>query len=202
VRTCTISLPSGGGLVTLFSGDANSFQTTVYSLTKDTQNPTGTLQYFTNYSAGTQLDSTQHQFWQKQSLTAVITCTDLPGQSDGSSCACAPTLRNDPNGFWSLGQRNSNTTIGPDNMTYSRVFLNNSAISSAVSVQDTAGNIGTTHTTQIGVDTVPPKVTASISGTTVILNVSDPSEGGSGLWKATSSMPSGVSKTGSVIYRI
>ena len=82
VRTCTISLPSGGSPVTLFSGDttggAQSFQTTVYTLSQDTQAPTGTLEYFTNYSSGTKLDTTQHQFWQKQSITAVITCSDLP----------------------------------------------------------------------------------------------------------------------------
>lgn len=40
VRSCTITLPTGGAPVELFSGDANSFQTTVYSLSKDTQIPT------------------------------------------------------------------------------------------------------------------------------------------------------------------
>lgn len=68
-------------------------------------------------------------------------------------------------------------------MKYSRVLVNNSTISSSVSVEDTAKNIGNSYTTQVGVDTIPPKVTASISGTTVTLNVSDPAEGGSGLWK-------------------
>lgn len=97
--------------MTLFSGDANSFQTTVYSLAKDTQSPTGTIDYYTNYSAGTKLDSTQYQLWQKQPITAVITCTDLPGMSDGSNCACASSLGNDTEGFWSLGQRSSNTNI-------------------------------------------------------------------------------------------
>lgn len=128
VRTCAVTLPSGGVPVTLFAGDANSFQTTVYTLSRDVQAPTGTLEYFTNYSAGTKLQQSQYQFWQKQSVTAVITCTDLPGQSDGSSCACAPSLQNDPNGYWSLGQRNTDTNVGPDIMTYSRILFNNSSL--------------------------------------------------------------------------
>ena len=87
-------------------------------------------------------------------------------------------------------------------MKYSRVLVNNSTISSSVSVEDTAKNIGNSYTTQVGVDTIPPKVTASISGTTVTLNVSDPAEGGSGLWKAASSMPSGINKTGVVVHKV
>ena len=40
VTTCTIILPTGGLPVTVFSGDTNSFQTILYSLTRDTLAPT------------------------------------------------------------------------------------------------------------------------------------------------------------------
>ena len=63
-----------------------------------------------------------------------------------------------------------------------------------MTVLDTAGNVGPSYTPDIGVDTVPPKVTASISGTTVTLNVSDSSDGGSGLWKPNNGIPTGVNK--------
>jgi hypothetical protein len=203
VKTCTISLPSGGVPVTLFSGDANSFQTTIYSLTKDTQAPTGTLEYYTNYSAGTKLDPTQYPLWQKQPITAVITCTDLPGASDGSNCACAPTLQGDTDGLWSLGQRSTNTSIGPDVMAYSRIFYSGTMSPYAVIVRDTAGNqLFPGFTPIVRIDSIPPKVTASISGTTVNLIVSDPVEGGSGLWKASSSVPTGINKSGSVLYEV
>jgi hypothetical protein len=86
-------------------------------------------------------------------------------------------------------------------MTYSRILFNNTNTSYAVNVQDTAGNIGTPQSLQVGVDTVPPKVTATRSNTTVTLSVSDPAEGGSGLWKAASSVAN-VTKNGSVFYRV
>ncbi len=195
VKTCVMTLPTGGMPVTVFSGDNNSFQTTLYTLSRDTQSPTGTLEYYTNYSADTKLDSTQYNVWQRQPITAVITCTDQPGTSDGSSCSCAPSLKNDTNGIWSLGVRSTNASIGPDIMKYSRV-LNNSTTTTpyAVTVYDTAGNIGPAYTPDIGVDTVPPKVTASISNTTVTLNVSDSADGGSGLWKPNNGIPVGVNK--------
>lgn len=88
----------------LFSGDANSFQTTIYSLTKDTQIPTATIEY-TTLNGGTRLDANQYQLWQKQPIKVAITCNDQPGISDGSNCACASTLYNDVNGMWSFGQR-------------------------------------------------------------------------------------------------
>ncbi len=133
--------------MTLFAGDigptgTSSFQTTVYSLTKDEITPEGSIKYYTNYSQNTELNPTQHQYWQKQSITAVITCTDRPGMSDGSSCSCAPTLNGDTNGLWSLGQRSTDIAIGPDVMTYSRTLINSTPISTtSVRVQDTANNI-------------------------------------------------------------
>ena len=92
VKTCTVNLPTGGFPVTIFAGDTQSFQTTVYTLTHDSQPPQGTLSYYTNYGSRTLLDTTQSSFWQRQPVTAAITCTDMPGISDGSDCACAATL--------------------------------------------------------------------------------------------------------------
>ena len=188
VKTCTVVLPTGGAPVTIFAGDRNSFQTTVYTLTSDTQAPTGSIAYYTNYSAGTQLNQSQYTSWQKQPTTAVITCTDQPGTSDGSNCACAPTLQGDTNNLWSPGLRSTIMGVGPDVMTYSRLLYENSANLYSVNVQDTAGNIGPAFAPQIGIDTVPPKVTGSISGNNVTLSAVDPGAG-SGLWKANVSLP-------------
>jgi hypothetical protein len=139
VKTCTIDLDSGGLALTLFAGDKDSFQTTIYSLTRDQINPDGSVAYFTNYSAGTQLDVSQYSLWQKQPLTAVVTCTDAPGSGDGSLCACASTLQeNGTEQFWSSGRPNSDPKIGPDKMTYTRIFSNNSSVVSSVQVRDTA----------------------------------------------------------------
>ena len=164
--------------VTVFTGDTQtSFQTTLYTLSRDTQSPTGTLEYFTDYSAKTKLDPSQYELWQRQSITAEITCTDQPGKSDGKSCSCASSLKNDTNGIWSLGVRSTDISMGPDIMKYSRVLTNSTSVTPyAVTVHDTAGNIGPAYTPNIGVDTVPPKVTASISGTNVTLKISDPTE--------------------------
>ncbi len=108
--------------MTLFSGDANSFQTTLYSLTRDQIAPTGSVEYFTNYSAGTKLQPSQYSYWQKQPITAVVTCNDRPGSSDGSGCACASTLQESGTELWSPGKPHSNPKTGPDVMTYTRVF--------------------------------------------------------------------------------
>lgn len=140
VKTCSIQLPSGGTPVTIFAGDATttnnttnySFQTTAYTLRKDTGKPTGTIAYYTNYSNGVTLSPDQYEYWQKQPITAVITCTDkastsatgepaTAGETDGSGCACSNTLTTNnatPTAAeqleidqWSLGIPSSNTNI-------------------------------------------------------------------------------------------
>jgi len=140
VKTCTMQLPTGGTPVTIFAGDATttnnttnySFQTTAYTLRKDTGKPTGTIAYYTNYSNGVTLSQDQYEYWQKQPITAVITCTDkasttatgeptTAGETDGSGCACSNTLTTNnatPTAAeqleidqWSLGIPSSNTNI-------------------------------------------------------------------------------------------
>ena len=58
----------------------------------DTQAPTGTLEYFTNYSAGTKLDASQYDLWQNNLSLLLSLVLIRPGTSDGSSCGCAPSL--------------------------------------------------------------------------------------------------------------
>lgn len=63
-------------------------------------------------------------------------------------------------------------------MTYTRILTNSvSAAPYAVNVRDTATNTGPAFTPDIGIDTIPPKVTATTSGTssatTVNLVVTD-----------------------------
>lgn len=141
VKTCTMQLPTGGAPVTIFAGDATtnnnttnySFQTTAYTLKKDTGKPTGSIAYYTNYSNGVTLSQDQYDYWQKQPITAVITCTDKAatsatgeptqsGETDGSGCACAQTLTNltdtTPTAAeqaeidqWSYGLPSTNTNI-------------------------------------------------------------------------------------------
>lgn len=75
------------------------------------------------------LDPSQYEFWQKQPVTAVITCTDAPGKSDGGNCACSPNIvESGTQRYWSSGIPNSDQKIGPDIMSYSRVISNNSAL--------------------------------------------------------------------------
>lgn len=207
VKTCTIPLPSWGDPVTLFSGDANSFQTTLYSLTRDQIPPTGSVEYFTNYSAGTKLQPSQYSYWQKQPITAVVTCNDRPGSSDGSGCACASTLQESGTELWSPGKPHSNPKTGPDVMTYTRVFSQWYSVTS-VSVRDTAGLVSSPMSVAIGVDSVAPKVQINIptTGGSFSMTVQDPAEWWSGLWKPGSlrPLPAGVLRfptAPSVLYK-
>ncbi len=177
VTTCTLILPTGGLPVTVFSGDANSFQTTLYSLTRDTIPPTASIAYFTQNNA--QLDPSQYALWQRQPVNAVITCTDKPGKSDGSNCACASTLlETGGQQFWSSGIPSSNPKEGADVMSYSRLFINNSTGPASVTVRDTAGNATPISVTNIGVDSVAPKITVTTpSANRVTISVTDPTDG-------------------------
>jgi len=67
--------------VTIFAGDSSggnnySFQTTVYTIARDTGKPVGTIAYYTNFSNGITLSQDQYEYWQRQPITAVITCSD------------------------------------------------------------------------------------------------------------------------------
>ena len=73
--------------VTIFAGDASggnnySFQTTVYTIAKDTGAPVGTIAYYTNFSNGIMLSQDQYEYWQRQPITAVITCSDKPSTNE------------------------------------------------------------------------------------------------------------------------
>jgi hypothetical protein len=229
VKTCTIQLPSGGTPVTIFAGDATttnnttnySFQTTAYTLRKDTGKPTGTIAYYTNYSNGVTLSPDQYEYWQKQPITAVITCTDkaatsatgeptTAGETDGSGCACSNTLTtNNPTPTaaeqleidqWSLGIPSSNTNIWPDVMTYSRVIANmNNATTTppAVKVQDSANNKSAqSFQPDFGIDSTAPKLVATKTANSVTLAFTDNHPGASGFWKPASAfnetLPAGV----------
>ena len=223
VKTCTIDLPSGGMPVTILAGDVTngvySFQTTAYTLAKDTGKPTGTISYYTNYSNGVTLASDQYEYWQKQPVTAVITCTDkttsnASGEQDGSGCACSQTLEGSATElqYWSQGVPSSNTNIGPDVMTYSRIMENNSGALSPVRVIDTANNISDqSFAPDFGIDSTPPILTATTSGSTVTLTFTDNHTGASGFWKPLSAfgdtLPTGVLKgttasNNAIVYRI
>lgn len=224
MKSCTIDLPSGGMPVTVLAGDvsasgAYSFQTTAYTLAKDTGKPTGTISYYTNYSNGVILAADQYEYWQKQPITAVVTCSDkttagTEGKLDGSGCACSQTLQGDATElqYWSQGVPDTDTNIGPDIMKYSRVMTNNSGALSPVRVMDTANNISLeSFAPDFGVDSTPPKLTASTSGSTVTLTFTDNDIGASGFWKPLSAfgdtLPTGVLKgtttsSNAIVYRI
>lgn len=64
---------------------------------QDSGKPNGSITYYTNYSNGVMLSPLHYEYWQKQPITAVITCRDVTtnnesGEKDGSHCACASTL--------------------------------------------------------------------------------------------------------------
>lgn len=215
--------------VTVLAGDVSasgaSFQTTAYTLAKDTGKPTGTISYYTNYSNGVILASDQYEYWQKQPITAVVTCSDKAatdasgqptrsGELDGSGCACSQTLQGDATElqYWSQGVPDTDTNIGPDIMKYSRVMTNNSGALSPVRVIDTANNISIeSFAPDFGVDSTPPKLTATTSGSTITLAFTDNDTGASGFWKPLSAfgdvLPTGVLKgttasNNAIVYRI
>jgi hypothetical protein len=214
VKTCTIVLPTGGQPVTIFAGDVTdgnySFQTTMYTLAKDTGKPTGTLEYFTDESQTTRLAVDQYEYWQKTPITAVITCNDrtstnTSGELDGSGCACSQYLHGDAavTQYWSLGLPSMSNNIGPDRMTYSRLIAASNAALPAVRVWDTVGNVSDdSFAPNIGVDSIPPTLTATQSGSTVTLTFNDPH---SGFWKPLSAfndvLPTGMSKDVAILYK-
>lgn len=218
VKTCTVILPTGGSPVTIFAGDITagnySFQTTEYTLAKDTGKPAGTLEYFTDENQQTKLTVDQYQYWQKNPVTAVITCNDRTStnaswEADGSGCACSRYLYHPDTTvtqFWSLGVPSINNNIGPDKMAYMRTLVSNNWPLPAVRVQDTAGNISDeSFIADIGVDSLAPKVTATwAAGGTVTLTFTD--AGGSGFWKPLSALndtvPTGMTKNLAVLYKV
>ncbi len=63
-------------------------------------------------------------------------------------------------------------------MTYSRLFMNNSSGPASVTVRDTAGNATPISVTNIGVDSIAPKVTITTpSANKVTLSATDPVDG-------------------------
>ena len=218
VKECTIVLPTGGAPVTIFAGDARtdaqgnitsnySFQTTAYTLAKDTGKPTGSIAYYSNYSNGTILSQDQYEYWQKQPITAVITCTDKTSaneswEKDGPSCACSNTLTsnntwNTPTPTeqseidqWSRGIPSTNINIWSDIMTYSRVIANNSASLTGLNVKDVADNISIeSFSPDFGIDSTPPRLIASKTTNSVTLSFTDNHVGASGIWKFSDNVP-------------
>lgn len=110
IKNCTLLLPTGNVPVTVFGGENNVFQTTRYTLERDTQAPSASIAYYAKNGNGVPL--TNLEYWQNQPATAVITCTDAPGASDGTNCACATTLDGDPDALWSIGVPNTDASIG------------------------------------------------------------------------------------------
>lgn len=110
IKNCTLLLPTGNVPVTVFGGENNVFQTTRYTLERDTQAPSASIAYYAKNGNGSPL--TNLEYWQNQPATAVITCTDAPGASDGTNCACAMNLDGDTDALWSIGVPNSDASLG------------------------------------------------------------------------------------------
>ena len=97
-------------------------------------------------------------------------------------------------------------------MKYSRVMDNNSGALSPVRVIDTANNISIeSFAPDFGVDSTPPKLTATTNGSNVTLSFTDNHTGASGFWKPLSAfgdvLPNGGFKgtttaSNAIIYRI
>lgn len=94
---CKALLPNGEEVEIYGAEDSGTpikaLQTTAYTTKKDNQVPN--LQPVAYYSSeslsANSLISTPTR-WQKTNVTAVVTCTDSPGVSDGDTCACAPAV--------------------------------------------------------------------------------------------------------------
>jgi len=93
-------------------------------------------------------------------------------------------------------------------MTYSRVINNNKGALISLKVQDTAGNKSTSPlTANFGIDSTPPRLTATKTTNSVTLNFVDNGSEDSGIWKSHDTTPvnTGILKGGEnnkILYRI
>jgi len=70
-----------------------ALQTTAYTTAKDNQVPNiRDIEYYSSESISASSRISTPTRWQKTNVTAVVTCTDAPGVSDGDTCACAPAV--------------------------------------------------------------------------------------------------------------
>ena len=70
-----------------------ALQTTAYTTKKDNQAPNiQPISYYSSESLSASSLISAPTRWQKTNVTAVVTCADAPGVSDGDSCACAPAV--------------------------------------------------------------------------------------------------------------
>jgi len=75
-------------------------------------------------------------------------------------------------------------------MTYSRVITNNNGALAPLKVQDSAANKSTqSFQPDFGIDSTPPKLIATKTGSSVTLSFSDNGTEESGIWKFTDSIP-------------
>ena len=108
---CTTLLRNGEEVTVIGYEDnlqdgTSPLQTTAYTTKKDNEKPAITpIAYYSSASLSPSSLITNTNQWQKGSVTAVVTCTDAPGVSDGDTCACAPSV--DPTtthaDLWSSG---------------------------------------------------------------------------------------------------
>lgn len=94
---CKALLPNGEE-VEIYGAEDNgtpikALQTTAYTTKKDNQVPTlREIDYYSSESLSPSSRISAPTRWQKTNVTAVVTCADAPGVSDGDTCACAPSV--------------------------------------------------------------------------------------------------------------
>ena len=75
-------------------------------------------------------------------------------------------------------------------MTYSRVITNNNGALASVKVQDSANNKSDqAFTPDFGIDSMPPRLTASKTGNSITLSFVDNGSEDSGVWKFSDNIP-------------
>jgi hypothetical protein len=109
------ALLNNGEEVQIFAAEENgtpinALQTTAYTTKKDNEKPSiASVVYYSSETLSASSRITNSDTWQKGNITAVATCSDAPGVSDGDSCACAPSV--DPTtthaDLWSPGTADS-----------------------------------------------------------------------------------------------
>jgi hypothetical protein len=186
----------------IYSADANQLQSSAKTMTLDTAAPTLTsIKYYTDDTLATEVPTTA---WYNKPVIAVAVCSDTP-RNEAIDCACLPTV--DPSttdaSEWSPGIPNN--FVGADLMLYTRMLREPLSGTNTIRIADKAGNQSPTKTLTLPLDTKPPTITVTESGTWALKSLTlIASDADSKIWKTTTP-PSDAKNTknfNGIVYRV
>ena len=196
------ALLKNGQRYEIFSADGNAIQSTAKTLGLDVEPPTlAPIKYYTDESFTTEITPGT---WYNKPVVALAVCNDTP-LNEAGDCACSPTVHPSTTdaSLWTQGIPNN--LLGADVMRYTRTITDTLSGPQNIQITDTAGNISTTQTLAVSLDTTPPQVTVTESGTGATKSVTiTASDSGSKIWK-TRTPPTDTKNTKNeqgIVYRV